>query len=325
MASENSKSVKNIFTTNDIHLTTLKRPGKSTQTRIKLQTTSLWCLCLIFLFASCQSTQKMSYANLENSNFIPLDSGGSLYIVANVRQALPIFDLLSVEKLNDKQINQMLKKTDYFAAAIFPEKDGKIFQSAAWGNYPKFSVALALSFDRRFKKQRSADGAYWYSNADGLSLILNSKQAFVVFSGNNVSVNPAAASGVEMPQGFREFSLGYPVSCWLENPASLIAVILSKTGVPVQFSVQQIFINLYYTARNQCEALIRMQFENASYARAMTAILNLAGNFSADSPFAALFFANPPVLNGRNINIKTSPLSGEELSLLLEMYLLYLT
>jgi len=323
MAGKNNKSVK-YFTANHIHPANLERHGKPAQKRKKLQTAGLWCSFLIFLFVSCQSTQKIT-ASLENSNFIPLDSGGSVYIIANVKQALPFFDLLPLEKLNDRQISRLLKKTDYIAAAVFPEENGKIFQSAARGNYPKSSAALALGFDKRFKKQRSAYGSYWYSNTDGLSLILNSKQAFVVFSGNNVPVNPAAALGVQMPEGFREFSLGYPVSFWLENPASLIAGILSKTGAPVQFSVRQVFINLYYTAKNQYEALIRMQFENASYARAMTAILNLAGNFSPGSPFAALFFANPPVLNGRNIDIKTSSLSGEELSLLLEMFLLYLT
>jgi hypothetical protein len=65
-------------------------------------------------------------------------------------------------------------------------------------------------------------------------------------------------------------------------------------------------------------------------ARTIAALLALANIFSdqnsiIDQPsiMALIFFANPPVLYGRSLDIKTAVLSEKEITLLLQMFLLY--
>jgi hypothetical protein len=101
-------------------------------------------------------------------------------------------------------------------------------------------------------------------------------------------------------------------------------------GVPLNFPVQKLFISLYpaeiKNSVEQYEAQIRMRFENAVYARGAAVIFSLAGNITPDESdvLQTIFFSNPPVVNGSNIDIKTTALSGGEITLLLETFLLYL-
>jgi hypothetical protein len=98
--------------------------------------------------------------------------------------------------------------------------------------------------------------------------------------------------------------------------------VLNQAGIPVRFPVQNLFFNLFPVANNRYEAVIRLQFENASQARGMAAILGLAGGFTSDDPnmmIAALFLANSPVQNGRNVDIKTAVLTEMEITQLLKI------
>jgi hypothetical protein len=257
---------------------------------------------------------------MENS-FALLDKGALMYVFVDVKQAYPVLNLLPVELLNNKQTRKMIDKTSFCAAALFPQENRLLFQAAAWGNFPSFRATMAFRFNRHWKKQKSAEGPYWHSSTNNLSLVLNSRQALVASS----SAYPAAAApGVKTPEGFNEFARQSPVSCWIENPAPLLSGILRETGIPLQIPVRQLFVNLYPAAENQCEALIRMRFENAAYARGMMALLNLAGNFSSDSIFTKLLFSNSPVQNGNNIDIKTAVMDERDISLLFELIFIYL-
>jgi hypothetical protein len=278
----------------------------------------LFILILFSLFLSCKSTPD---AALGNSNFIPLDTGALTYVFINVKQARPILNLLPVDILNDKQTKRMIDKTSFFAAALFPKESTRLFQAVAWGNYPSFRAGMAFRFSRHWKKRKSAKETYWHSSTNNLSLMLNSRQAFI---SSSIASPAAVAPGTEIPEGFGEFGMRSPVSCWIENPALLISGILRETGFPLQLPVRQLFINLYPTVGNQCEALIRMQFENASHARGMITLFNLAGNFPSDSILTKLLFSNPPVQNGNNVDIKTAAMNERDISLLFEMIYIYL-
>ena len=223
----------------------------------------------------------------------------------------------------------MLDRTNFFTAALFPAESGRRFQLAAWGNYPRSQAGMAFSFDRGWQNRRSASGSsYWYSSANKLSIAITSKQAFVAASVTNEPADPFAVPGAEIPQGFNSFRQGSqglpgsPLSCWMANPGPAIARIMNNAGLPLRFPVQQLFINLYNMEEQQYEALIRFQFENASQARGMASILNLAGSFISDTRIAMLL-ANPPVHNGANLDIRTARLNERELSLLLQMFSLY--
>lgn len=284
-------------------------------------------IIIVFLFLSCQTAPKIQDTPAET---LLLAKGASFYVIANVRQARSIIELLPIEELKSKQTRQMLEKTDSFAAAVFPQTSVQKMQIAANGNYPALS-GLAFTFNKNWKKQRTASGgSYWYSADSGLSIAMNSNQAFVVSSNNKAPANPVtSAGGVTMPEGFYEFSSGYPVSCWLEDTAPFLDRIFNVTEMSVRFPVQYIFVNLYPAdssdSPNQYEALIRLQFENALQSRGMAAIFNLAAGLMSndDATFASVLFANPAVQNGRSLDIRTKRLTEKDITLLLEIFLLY--
>jgi len=244
--------------------------------------------------------------------FLPLDNGALVYITADAKQARSIIDLLPLDILDNKQVRQMVNRTDFFSAALFPSENERGFQVAAYGNYPNSRASMAFTFSRQWKKQKAAGDKFWYSSSTGVSLLLKSNQAFAVtgfFPANPVATLP----GKEPPAGFFDFSRQAPLSLWVENASVLISGILRETGLPLQFPVRQMFLNFYPVSGNNCQGLIRLQFDNATYARGMLALINLTGNFMNDSILASLFLSNPPVLNGSNIDIRTSILNEDDI------------
>jgi hypothetical protein len=277
--------------------------------------------CSLFII-NCKSAPAAETSLIEN-DFAPLDTGALAYLFIDVKQARSIINLLPVEILNDKQTRQMIDKTSFCTVAVFPKESVRRFQAIAWGNYPSFRADMAFTFNKHWKKIKSSGETYWHSPANKLSLMVKSGQAFVVSSPS--PVNPmTTAHGLKTPEGFSDFNSQSPASCWIENPAPFLSGILRETGLPLQISVNQLFINLYPAAQKQCEAIIRMQFENASFARGMMALLNLAGNFSSDSILTKLLLSNPPVQNGNYLDVKTAVMDEKDISLLFEMIFIYL-
>jgi hypothetical protein len=282
-------------------------------------------------FVSCQSVPRIPNAFLEDMQILPLDKGAVAYVFANVQEARTILDKFPIEELNDPQAKQMFDRTDQAVAALFPEESGKRFQLVMWGNYPNSRARTAFTFNRSWKRQRSASGQnYWFSASNGLSLSINPRQAFLAASENNEPIDPFV-TGAEIPEDFNSFRRGVmgftesPFSCWLENPSPMLSRSLNEAGIPIRFPVQQLFFNLYTTPSGEYEAVIRLVFNNTSQARGMAGILNLAGNFVSNDPdsvIAAIFLAYPSVYNNRSLDIKTALLSEREVTLLLEMFLL---
>jgi hypothetical protein len=289
----------------------------------------LFIICyLLFAICSCQTIPNMSGNLLEETNYLPLDSGASLYVLADAKQARPVINLLPIQELSDRQVVQILEKTDVLAVALFPQTSGRRYQIAAWGKYPSFQASLALGSNSAWQKQRSAAGGnYWHSQANRLSAAISSKQVRAVVSLNSEPVDPVTASpGMEIPEGFNEFRRDSIFSCWMENPNLAISRIMSDLGFPFNSPVKKLFISLVPVQEVKYEALIRLQFENASYARAMTAILNIAYGFlhgNTNSIIASILFANQPVLNGNNVDIKSAVLDEEKIVQLLGLFTLF--
>jgi hypothetical protein len=281
-------------------------------------------LLLIFLLISCHTTPITSDTIFEKMEYVPLDNNGFAYIFTNVKEARPILDILPVPQLKNWQANLILENTEMAAAALFTSESGRRFQVAGWGNYPSLRARVALFFNTTWKKQRATSGTYWSSAAQKMSVVINPKQVFAV-AWLNDHINPVPALGVKMPEGFNQFMRGAALSCWMESPALILNQILLKEGIPVNLPAEQLFLNLNPKGANQYEVLFRLKFENAAQARTIAGVLALAGAFSANqkSLMSSLFFANPPVLNGRNIDIRTALLSDKEITLLLKMFLLY--
>jgi len=281
------------------------------------------CSLLFTLLISCQSTPRVPEAFMEDAKNAPLNTGGTVYIFANVKAARPIIELLPIEELKDSQTKQMLDKTNYFAGAIYPPSSGRRFQIAAWGNYPSSQAGFALSVNRNWKQYRSDSGqSYWHSEENQLSILINSKQAYIVSSLNSSPVDPSAAMpGIEIPEGFNAFRQDAPISFWVENPITSIQRVLVESGLPIQFPVQQFFINLFTAEGGKYEAAIRFRLENNSQARGMVSILNLAGAFASNDPLVKILLTNPAVQDGRYVGIKTSPLTESEIVNIFNIFL----
>jgi hypothetical protein len=299
------------------------------------------CLLLIILFLSCKSLPKtpdMDLASLEKTG-LPLESGAMIYLIADVEKARPVIDLLPIKELKDNQTKQMLEKTDFLAAALFPKESGRRFQLAAWGNYPSSGADMAFGINKNWKQLRAASGySYWYSDADRLSITVNPKQAFAAASVNDMPAEPVtAAFKVKMPEGFAEFrkiTLGNkstqgnqpsPLSCWFNDGGPVINRALNNSGLPIRFQVHELFIAFFTLEGGRYQAAMRMQFENQSQARGMASLLSVANNFiygelGGKSLLTSIFFANKPVQNENYIDIITAALKEEEIAQFLGLF-----
>jgi hypothetical protein len=283
-----------------------------------------------FIFISCQSVPKTTESVFDGANTLPLESGASFYILADANKARPVIGLLPVKEFENSQIKQMIDKTNFLVYAVFPKESGRRYQLVSWGNYPSSGAGMALGMSKEWKKQKASNFSYWYSSANGMSLALNPKQAYVTTS-NDGPVNPVTPlPGLEMPEGFIGFRQDYAagvVYCWFDDAAPIMQRILSSSGVPVRVPAEKLYISLSPSGEGKYEACIRIQFESSSQARAIFTLLSFAGfkpdGNTPESMLASLFFANLPVLNDRNLDIKTAVLSEEQIALLLRMFLVY--
>jgi len=316
MASKNNQSLNLKFSTTNQH--------EPTRTKIGLRTTSSCRSCgswlipiVLVLLVSCNTMPKSLNINLETTDTLPFESGAFAYVFADAKKARPIIDILPFEELKNKEAKQMLDRTRFFVTALFPVMSGKYYQLAAQGSYPRSNAELAMSLNKGWQKKRSKSGGeYWCSN--GFSVMLTSSRAYVSMSQTNVPFDPFTPQpGIQVPEQFSEFRKGAPLSCWIANPFILLNKIF--VGLPVQ-SVKGFYFKILPAAGKKYELNIRLQFENPSHARALGSILSLASAYSADSSLS-LFLANPPVLNGNNLDIKSNPLDDKEIKALMEILL----
>jgi len=281
----------------------------------------IFWLVSFFIF-SCQTMPRIPDAFREDAVNAPLNTGANVYFFANAKEARSIINLLPIQELRDRQTRQMLDRTDYLAAALFPPTSGRRFQLVTWGNYPRSYANMAFSADNNWQSQQSASGhAYWHSSANRLSLAITSKQAFAASSLRNQPLDPFAAEpGVKIPDGFNSFRRNAPLSCWLNNSGLIIERILNDAGIPIRLPVREIFFNLEPSGGNY-QLTARFQFDNASQARGMVALLVLAGNNIPNNQLLALLFSNQPILDGSNVDIKPAPLTESELQSFLDFLL----
>ena len=301
-----------------------------------LRTISFCCLCsavffiFSFLFVTCKSAPVVPESFMQGERYLPLEKGASVYLFANVIEARSLLNLLPIEELKNEQTSDLLDRTGMAVAALFPQESGRRFQLAAWGNYPSFGAGFAFTFDRNWAKRRSSSGgSYWYSEAGRLSIVVTSKQSYAAASLNSTPFEPQTAAtsqtGAEIPDGFNDFRADSPLSCWLIEPAKVISRIFNDAGIPIQFPVQQLFINIFPIEKGAggYEAILMFQLESSVQARGMAAMLNLAGSFiSGDSGliFTPLLFANTPVQRDKYLEIKTANLNDKQILQVFSMF-----
>jgi hypothetical protein len=299
---------------------------------IKKRRALLFFVPLLALLASCKTTPALPDPLREETGSIPLEPGALVYLLADVPAARPILDLLPIQELNTKASKQMLDRTRSAAAALYPPESGRRFQLTGWGSYPALRAGMAFGVSKDWKKQRSAGGLpYWYAQRSGLSIALNSGQAFAAASSDGAPVEPFSASGVEAPEGFGEFRRGAVLSCWLENPGPMLNRVFGQMNIPLQVPSDRIFISLFPVpgGDGQYQGLIQICSPSPTQARTLAVHFSLAmvsiARAAEEGPEgpAALLFANPPVQDGQNLNIKTAVLTEKDIALLFGLFSIY--
>ncbi|MDR2477222.1 MAG: hypothetical protein LBD18_05510 [Treponema sp.] len=304
-------------------------------------TVAAWCilLCVIGLFvASCASSPQYPNPLLEESGYLPFEPGALAYIFVDVPASRPILENAAIREMGEQEARQMLDRTRSAAAALYVPAGGRRFALAAWGGYPARRVNMALGASRGWKKLRSPAGEwYWRSEERGLSLAMDTRQAFALAAASPGSPK-GPAQGTEIPEGFNEFRRGAALSVWLESPGSLLNQKLREMAIPLEIPAERVFVSIIPLAEERTalpaakpdetryEALLQIQLASAAQARALAALFSFARNFlpadASGGPAAALslLFANLPVQDGANLNIKTAPLTGREIALLFNVF-----
>ena len=290
---------------------------------------------LVFLF-SCRTAPPQ--VPQEVRRYIPLETGASVYIFADVATARPILELLAIPELEDRQVRQMLERTHTAVAALFPEESGRRFQLVSWGNYPTFRADLGLLFNRQWRRQRSDSGEiFWHSRENMLSLALRASEAFVTAWTTETFEFPATSGpGIQYPEGLIEFKEGAAISFWLEDPEERLNSIFQAIGLPLQLPAERAFVSLFSTeTENEFEAMLRIRVASVTQARGFVALLSLARAFMSPPPAAAqaggprtlteimtaVLFAHPLELDDRDLSIRTAVLNEDDLALLLGLFL----
>jgi hypothetical protein len=143
---------------------------------------------------------------------------------------------------------------------------------------------------------------------------------------------------VEVPEGFAEFRRGAALALWLDDPGPPVNRFFAAQGIPLRLPAEQILVSLFAcsqegegeSAGRKYEVLIQIRTPGASQARALLSLINLTramipemADTEGAAPLAAVFFANPPVQEGRNLNLRTRALEGEEIALLFKLFPVY--
>jgi hypothetical protein len=306
--------------------------------------TYLFFLLALFLLLtfSCKTAPKTVFTMPDEADSIPLDSGAFGYIFADVQNSKSILQYINLSGMNDdKQFQQMLDSTQFAVIAVYSPQSPRRYQLATWGNYPSSRAKMALGASKGWKKMRSTASKdwYWHNDQQRLSIAINPKQAFVLAvrssadASVDLSTDPfSAAPGVTVPEDFGAFSKDAVFSCWFDNPGPIINQKIQAMGIPFEFPAQRFFISLFPVDEKQQEeqryqTRLKLQFSNEIQARGLATVFNIARNFlspqanSDDTAvLASILFANPPVLDGKNLNISTAALSGRELALLFNIF-----
>ena len=312
------------------------------------------------LLFSCATAPKTPGPFQEESVFLPLEPGARTYMLIDVPAGRPLLDRLAVRYMDPKQSREILNRTRFAAAALYPAGHERRFQAAAWGTYPGFRGNLALAAGKGWKLRRSkTGGAYYHAAGEGLSVALTASRAFAAGAEPGTGTDPfTEGPGTEIPQDFAGFRRGAALALWFADPSAPANRFFDTLGIPLRLPAEQLFVGVfpYREAKldpqilssapedlrlmhgassdtekgeeARYETLVRIQAPTASHARALFTLFNMltaAPVENAEGPAVPgnLLFANPPVLDGRNLTLQTAALDAERMTLLFDLFALY--
>ncbi|MDR1398355.1 MAG: hypothetical protein LBJ41_00325 [Treponema sp.] len=298
----------------------------------------MWLAALTaLLLAACSTSKADLISEIDGREYIPLAPGALVYMYADVAQMGPLLAILPIESLSQKEVADMVERTDSAMMAFYPNDTKRSFMLAGAGSYPTFGVNMGLFFSSTWKKQRSETGAsYWYSEKSRSALSLSANQVFVS------DADPfAPVPGVAIPEDFAAFRRDAVLALWLDDAAvpvnqflqtflaSLgIGQVLEMLGVSLMLPVGQTMISVQAVNENY-SALIRIGTSSVSQTRGILGILALIKRFlpstdsaSLGSPIglAAILFANDPQEDGLYLTLRTGEFDAQSLVALVSMF-----
>ena len=302
---------------------------------------SPWSLVLLLIvLLSCRSAPMVTDTFLEET--VPLEPGAFAYFFADAFGARPILDELDIESMNNRQFRQILDSTQSVIAAVYTRQDEGLtksrFQLAAWGDYPAFRARMALGLSRGWKKQSSAgnDPPYWFSQGNGLSVLLERQRAFITTAWDSSPKHPVTVRRTTaIPEGFGDFRRGKVFAGWLDDPGPYVSGQLQgRMNIPITIPVDTLFLGLIpideqlHTADEQMyTANVRFHFNEVSHALfLMGSLSGIRRNMPLEPEsdnfalLAALLLTNPPVRNVRTITLTSNAMSSNEIALLFSLF-----
>jgi hypothetical protein len=253
---------------------------------------------------------------------IPLDMGAFVYILADLKKIHSIFDIIPFEQLKSREAKIIIDGTEMVLAALFPGDTGRFFQITGFGSYPNYLANIALAIHRNWRYIFSGRDIYWYSSTDRLSLSISPDEVYAV-GWRRTHVNPVPKEpGAGMPEGFVAFrhrsGESAPLSLWMENNGSAIIRMLNTEGITTNLPIERLFINLYPVETNTYKANLSLQIRSHFLSR------NFPMNFTtreSNSVLKMLFFANPPVENGNNLEFESAILSEKDIISIMTIFI----
>ncbi|MDR0411741.1 MAG: hypothetical protein LBH75_07195 [Treponema sp.] len=302
----------------------------------------IFTLPFLFLLTTCatisssvQGPFKLSdpLARLDSADeFAPLEYGADAYIFIDAPNARPILDLFTIGNMTHEQFGQIAEQTSAIRVALYKKTaDGQKnnFMAAARGHYPNVLSAMALTASPDWQKVRAWNGApYWYSEAAGVSLAMNTNWA--LFSSNE----PFAREPAPLPPaGFDVFRQGAVVSGWLIDDSTLNKM-FEVMEIPIKIDAKTMFFRvdgLQSPADSNGETYkIILQFDLSAPEQSggLLTLFELAGlfiaeNSASDAPLslaAKSLLTNSVQAEEGVLTLTTAGLSAERLGLIFSVF-----
>ncbi|MDR0718582.1 MAG: hypothetical protein LBF78_03025 [Treponema sp.] len=310
----------------------------------------------VFILLSCATSPKLeNFGGEDRADFSVLPSGAKVYLWADVEKGRPLLDAVSFAGFDGKNSGDALDRTGIAVAALYPESAARRFFLAGWGKYPNVRAGMSMAFSRDWKKKKSASGGrYWFSKSLNLGVALGPYLVFV--SDGDPLERPAVApdgaavlNSVKSPPGFEEFRKPCVFAGFLPESYDVVNRFASAMDLPMQIPAKEFFFGasripgdevkweplfcMQFASENEAKGLFNLlilarMFMNAQSAAAVATATAAGSGLASVSAVTAAFllpliFENEPELSGRNITLRMTPMTTEELSLLFHIFSVY--
>jgi hypothetical protein len=260
--------------------------------------------------------------------FDALDPGATVYMAFDTQEARPLLDLLKTSDITGGQTEMLLDKTTRIAAAFYPKASGRRFLAVCRGDYPNALAALSLTASADWKKVRAWNNApYWRSDDGAVSLALNDSWALI----SDAEPFARTMRAVAPQEEFDAFRQGAALAGWITDGGASLNNLLYALEIPIELHLQSAFFAVNKSGA-QYELSVRLEISSEEQAKGVATLFSLARLFigqnsdseSGTPALAKPLLANPLEQSGQVVNMRSGAMTGEEVALLFNTFMLCL-